>query len=351
MPALFGPKGTVGGGERYAFELARNMALRVPTTLVTFGEVSEQYKVDELNIHVLGNAWKVRGQEFNRFHWKLPFCLGRAEIIHCHQQHLLASSLAAFIAVFTRAKCFVSDLGGGGWDISGYLSTDNWYRGHLHISQYSRRIFGHENRKNARVILGGVDTGKFVMSARVRKESLVVFAGRIMPHKGIDYLIQALPEGLRLEVIGRPYDAAFTERLREMSIGKEVQFRHECDDEQLVDAYRRALCVVLPSVYRTSDGAISKVPELLGQTLIEGMACGTAAICSDVASMPEIVLDQEVGFVVPPNDPVALGDRLKQLRDNTELAVQMGKAARARVESNFTWGTVVDRCLEAYATL
>ena len=52
------------------------------------------------------------------------------------------------------------------------------------------------------------------------------------------------------------------------------------------------------------------MPELLGQTLIEGMACGTPAICTDVASMPEVVEDGVTGFVVPPNDPAYLGAKL-----------------------------------------
>ena len=53
-------------------------------------------------------------------------------------------------------------------------------------------------------------------------------------------------------------------------------------------------------------GHESKVPELLGQTLLEGMACGALAICTAVASMPEVVTDGETGFVVPPNDPAAM---------------------------------------------
>ena len=55
----------------------------------------------------------------------------------------------------------VSDLGGGGWDISSYISTDRWYHGHLHISEYSRKVFGHTSKTWAEVIYGGVDTGIF----------------------------------------------------------------------------------------------------------------------------------------------------------------------------------------------
>jgi len=59
-----------------------------------------------------------------------------------------------------------------------------------------------------------------------------------------------------------------------MAAGKRVTFQHDLDDAGLIQAYRGALCVVLPSVYRTMYGVEYQVPELLGQTLLEGMACG-----------------------------------------------------------------------------
>jgi len=107
--------------------------------------------------------------------------------------------------------------------------------------------------------------------------------------------------------------------------------------------------VVLPSVYRTTYGDESKVPELLGQTLLEGMACGRPVICTRVASMPEIVEDGVCGFIVPPNDPVAIAERMRWLREHPTEAVAMGAAGRQRVLEKFTWPQVVRRCLEIYA--
>ena len=113
-------------------------------------------------------------------------------------------------------------------------------------------------------------------------------------------------------------------------------------------AYRRATCVVLPSVYRTRYGDESNVPELLGQTLLEGMACGTPAICTNVASMPEVVEDGVTGFVVPPNNSTALRDAIRRLMHDAQQLVAMGRAARQRVVDHFTWKAVVDRCLAIY---
>lgn len=350
VPALFGhDDGVVGGAERYALELARHMAHETPTTLVSFGNRERQESLGQLKIHVIGDPWYVRGQRTNPVSLSLISELRKADIVHCHQQHVLASSLAALVCRLTGRRVFVSDLGGGGWDISAYVSTDHWYRGHLHISEYSRQTFGHATRAWAHVILGGVDTEKFSLDDSIVRDGTVLFVGRLLPHKGVNDLVSAVAPEMPLQLIGQPGDSNFFEDLQTLAAGKSVTFRHDCSDADLVLAYRKALCVVLPSVYRTMYGAESRVPELLGQTLLEGMACGTPAICTDVASMPEVVEDGVTGFVVPPNDHAALGEKLRWLRDHPEETDRMGQAARRRVLEKFTWPQVVRRCLEVYA--
>ena len=274
----------------------------------------------------------------------------RAPVIHCHQQHIVASSSAALYARLTRRKVFVSDLGGGGWDISAYLSTDRWYHGHLHISQYSRQVAGHGDNPRAHVVYGGVDTTRFTPGATAGGQ-YVLFVGRLLAHKGINYLIEALPDGMELRVIGRPYDTRFLADLHRLAEGRWVTFYHEVDDHGLVEAYRRALCVALPSVYRDVYGGESRVPELLGQTPLEGMACGIPALVTDVASLPEVVQDGETGFVVPPNSPDALREKLLWLRDHRDETGAMGQRARAWVEERFTWEAVVRSCFEAYESV
>lgn len=349
VPALFGADdGIVGGAERYALELARHMAEVTPTTLLTFGERGREETEGPLRIRVIGNPWYVRDQRTNPVALSLMGEVRKAEVVHCHQQHILASSLAALAGKLTRRAVFVSDLGGGGWDISAYVSTDRWYRGHLHISEYSRQIYGQAEKPWSHVILGGVDAEKFSPDERIERDGTVLFVGRLLPHKGVNHLIEAMPSDMRLELIGQVTDARYLEDLKALARGRQVIFRHDCDDAALVQAYRRALCVVLPSVYRTMYGEVSNVPELLGQTLLEGMACGAPAVCTNVASLPEVVEDGKSGFVVPAHDAAALGQKLRWLREHPSEAGEMGRRARLRVLEKFTWRGVVRRCLEIY---
>lgn len=350
MPAPFDrERGIIGGGERYALELARHMADRVPTRLVSFGDADHHEQIGSLEVRTIGHPWYVRGQRTNPVSLRLLSELRHADVVHCHQRVVVASSLMALAGKATGRRVVVSDLGGGGWDISAYISTDRWYHRHLHISEYSRRISGHEGKPWAEVILGGVDLRKFTPRAAPATNAPVLFVGRQLPHKGIHDIIRGLPQGLRLEIVGSRHDPRYHDELRRLAAGRAVTFHEGLDDVALVAAYQRALCIVLPSVYESEFGGRNLVPELLGQTLLEGMACGLPAICTDVASLPEVVENGVTGWVVPPNDPAALGERLQWLNDHPEEAARMGEAGRRRVEALFTWDAVVSRCLAAYA--
>jgi glycosyltransferase involved in cell wall biosynthesis len=201
------------------------------------------------------------------------------------------------------------------------------------------------------VILGGVDVNKFSPGDGRAQADAVLFVGRLLPHKGVHDLIDAVPADLPLRVIGRAMDAEYLNTLRARAAGKCVTFLHDTTDAQLVEEYRKALCVVLPSIYTTPDGRTTPVPELLGQTLLEAMACARPAICTDVASMPEVVVDGQTGYVVPPNNPAALARAVDLVRQDPPLAARLGLAGRERVPTTFRWDQVVDRCLEAYAEM
>ena len=340
--------GTLGGAERYALELARNMADVVPTMLVSFGEEDREESIGNLRIRVIGDPWYVRGNRHNPVSLRLVREMLRSDVVHCHQRSVLMSSLLALSGRVLGKRVVVTDLGGGGWDLSAYVATDRWYHRHLHISEYSRTVAGHVGMPWARVISGGVDTVKFTPGALRDPRGPVLFVGRLMPHKGIHDLIAGTPPEIPLVLIGQPYDPGYFEHLRSLATGRDVTFRHECDDRALVEAYQRAMCVVLPSVYDSGFQPPTKVPELLGQTLLEGMACGIPAICTDVASMPEVVVDGETGWVVPPNNPGAIGAAISSLRHDPATALAMGTAGRRRIEQEFTWAAVVRRCLDAY---
>lgn len=349
IPATFGETGVFGGAERYAFELARAMSRRVQTRIVAWGRESSIQRVEGLEVHVLGGAHYVRGQRLNPISLGLLPQLLWADVVHCHQQRVVASTSSLLVGRALGKRVFVSDLGGGGWDLSLYVTLDKLYDGHLHISGYSARLKDQAGTSK-HVIFGGVDTDKFHPPAGgVERERTVLYVGRILPHKGIELAIRALPEGMKLKIAGTESSPPYLAELKRLAVGKDVEFLHGLSDLAIGDLYRGARAVVLLSLYEDMFGKRTAVPELLGQTLLEGMASETPAICTNVASMPEIVTNDVTGYVVEPGDVAYLRGHFEALRDNDELVGRLGAAARADVEQRFVWQRVVERCLDIYA--
>jgi len=348
VPALFRKNdGVLGGAERYAFELARNMAKELPTTLVSFGSKYEHFTEDNLSIFTIPPLFLVKGNPTNPFSPKLFHFVKNADVIHCHQQQILATTFCAGVSRLLRKRVFVTELGGGGWDISHYLPVKNWFHGRLHISEFSQRVSSDVKSQKSHVIFGGIDLKKFSPTNSTRNNT-ILYVGRVLPHKGIHHLIEALDSKMQLDIIGHISDKRYVSDLENMARGKSVQFLDNIDDAQLVEAYRSARVVVLPSVYRDLYGRETTVPELLGQTIMEAMACETPVICTQVASLPEIVRDGVDGFVVPPNDSPALYQKLQWIMDHPGRAREMGTNARKRISEKFSWTHVVRRCRSIY---
>src|SRR5258708_11581592 len=95
---------------------------------------------------------------------------------------------------------------------------------------------------------------KFSPDRTIQRDKTVLFVGRLLPHKGINYLIEALPPGLRLEVVRPALDEQYLADLHKLSAPKCVTFHTACDDAALVEHHRRAMCILLPHAYRSTHG-------------------------------------------------------------------------------------------------
>lgn len=354
-PTYFDDRSFIGGGERFPYELARTMSSQAEVTFLSFSDYPSSHKEGNLNVEYLprsiffsknplfGNPFSLR--LMNKIRW--------ADVIHCYQAHTIVTDFAIVLSRMFGKKIFVTDLGGGHkYAPSSYLPILKLPDAFLLISQYSKTLWQQTNSdasKRVEVIYGGVDLEKFSPDADSKKDS-VLFVGRLLPHKGIDYLIDAVNNHLPLNVVGRVYSEKYFDLLKEKSKDKNVCFETDLGDDALVKKYRSAQVTVLPSVYKNCYGNTTNIPELLGLVALESMACGTPVIVSDVASLPELVEDGVTGFIVPPNDPKAIQEKLDYLKANPEIAKGMGMRGRKVVEQKFTWTAVVERCLKAYAS-
>ncbi len=345
-PIQFGDGGHVGGGERYALELARAVAGRADTRLVTFGKNRGRYQRGKLRIEVYPQVHLIKGRQNNPANPLFLSALRDVDVIHCVSWNVLPTDLAVLFARCTGKRIFVTDVGGGAdFTLQKFLPIGRLVHGFLFLTNYQASLFP-QFRQRAQVIYGGVDLDRYSPGA-VARERKVLYVGRIIPAKGIEYLIDAMDPTTPLTVVGRPYGGDYYAALRRRAQGRNIRFVTDADDAAVLQEYRSSCVTVLPSVKRSASGYY-ETPNVFGLTLVESMACGTPVVCTDVGPEPELVEDGKTGFVVPPNDSKALGERISFLTNNAEQAQLMGVRGRASVLQRFTWEKVVDRCLQAY---
>ncbi|HVS62086.1 MAG TPA: glycosyltransferase family 4 protein [Thermoanaerobaculia bacterium] len=344
-PTYFAPESILGGGERFAEELARSMSSQARVRFVSFGPRSARSgEGGSFERHILRN-WTAR--KLIPFSPSLPALLRDADVIHCHQVNYLSTFLSAWLGARRGAKVFVSDLGGGGWTPAYHVDQSRWITGYLFISEYARTKLPTEGP--ARVIYAGVDTERWSMRDQPTHDGSVVFLGRILSHKGIHHLVEGLPDDVILTVIGSEADPQYLDELRALARGKTVHFRSGLDDEAVRRHLHAAMALVHPTPVDARGDA--GVAELFGLAVAEAMACGCPVVASNAASLPEVVGSGAAGILVPPNSPEAIRAAIRTLADDRQVWAARSRAARARVEELFTWPKVVRRCLEAYAEL
>ena len=332
-----------GGGERYAYRVARALLAQCDVTFVTFGPRQTETMVDGVRCVSV----RASGADPENPVPSLGFFLReRFDVVHVYQFRSTVTSMLAILARLQRRPLVVSDVGGGGRSLMFRLRLYQLIRRFILISEFSRAILPPSVRARSAVVKGGIDLDQFGFDPRARKQQ-VLQVGRIMPHKGFNYLIEAAGSDIPVVIAGRVKDQDYFNHLKRLSEGKQVTFVLDPDDHAVVELYRSSAVTVAASVYRDAWGKTWPMSELLGLTLLESMAVGTPVVCTDVGGMPEYVVDGSTGFVVPPNEPSLMRTRVEELLRDPGLATTMGRAGHAHVQQ-YSWESVATRIAQEY---
>jgi glycosyltransferase involved in cell wall biosynthesis len=170
----------------------------------------------------------------------------------------------------------------------------------------------------------------------------ILYFGRLERIKGIFTLVEAMmnQRHIKLLIVGDGNDRLELERVVAVKQLFNIQFLGFKRGGELHDLIRGSICTVSPSVCYES----------FGLTLIESFALGRPVICSRMGGMPEIVNDGVDGFIIPPDDAIALGDRIAWMANHVKVAVAMGAMGRLKVEQDFSPETHYDRVMRVYRT-
>jgi len=340
----------IGGGERYPLELAKALSKYAETSLLVFGDKRNTIQTNELRIEVYPEWGFGRWLKMDPFSISFLHELKNTDVVHIHQFRKMISNISILWGRIRGKPIFITDHGGGD-PISIYLFSflvGHLASGFLTVSKFSGKNFLQFNRP-VRAIYGGVDVSVFYPRKIEKKENKVLFVGRLVPHKGCEYLLQAVQDiNVELHIVGPPSNLKVFSSLKSIDKNRRAKFSFSISDEDLAKEYSSSIVTVLPSVHIDYYGRFHPIPELLGLSLLESMACGTPVICTKVGGMPEIVVDGETGFLVNPNDSFAIKDGIEYLINNPEEARRMGEFGRRMVLKNYTWDAVAKRCLAAY---
>lgn len=218
------------------------------------------------------------------------------------------------------------------YTIHDYLDSTRRQVYEMHTSQNQHFIsISNSQRRDApdfnyaATVYNGIDTAKFEFSDS--HEDYLMFAGRIVPEKGLREAVQvAIQSGKRLLIAGSVPPTAqwyFDEHVKPY-LSDRILYLGMMDRDQMVKYYQKALALLIPIQWE----------EPFGLTMAEAMACGTPIIAFRRGSVPEVVDDGKTGFIV--DNTSAMAKAVAKIDSINR------KQCRKHVENNFSLTQMLD---------
>jgi glycosyltransferase involved in cell wall biosynthesis len=340
------PPRIIGGIASHVFDLSRALVRRgLAVNVMTCNfpgakkfENIDGVNVDRFEVYATGDSflgWALRMQKNMEISSSdLISGTGGFDIIHAHDwlsgvagiglKHLYRKPLITTMhsTEYGRRTGLHNDFQASIHEIEGWITFESWRV--ITCSYYMRSHVVwcfHLPENKVCVIPNGVDVSKFSFNFNywdVRNrfahasERILLFVGRLVPEKGLDTLINALPMilgggvNVKLVVVGEgPQKEVYQGMVSDRGLGKKVMFAGYIDDWTLRALYRVADVTVVPSKF-----------EPFGIVALEAMAARCPLVTTSIGGLNEIVDDGGTGLRVPANDPPALaGAILRMLRD------------------------------------
>ncbi len=179
--------------------------------------------------------------------------------------------------------------------------------------------------------------------------AVILMPGRLAPGKGHDILLEAMSRMANKQatclILAREdenprYHAALLHLIDTLRLAGRVRFVSHAPDMPV--AYMIADVVAVPS----------RSPEAFNSICAEALAMGRPVVASGTGGTPDIVIDGETGWLVPPVDPDALAAALDEALALDETArIRLAKASRAHIEHHYSLGAARQRIMTLYRGL
>jgi glycosyltransferase involved in cell wall biosynthesis len=192
----------------------------------------------------------------------------------------------------------------------------------------------------------GIDASSLRAELRLEGKRVLAFTGRLVPHKGVDVILQALtllPSDVVLVVIGAgPRLPSLIGQARRLGLEGRVRFCPSVSDEDLPRYLALAEIFVFPSQNRL---------EGFGLVVAEAMAAGLPVVIADMPGVREVIEPGKEGLLAEPLIAADLAAKVGLLLYDPDMSRRMAAAARRRAEERYGLGTVASQLLKLYADL
>ena len=355
-PTFFSESSIIGGGERYVYNIAKSIQIAadsrdkvIDQSIISLGEKAKHFERDEIQVHILKNDSPFP-EKMNAIPTQLRSLLDSIEkldLVHIHQSLTLFGAYATAIAK-SKGVCIIStDLGGGENDFMLHGKGLELCDGVLSISQYAKSLISSNFSGMHCTQIGPVDTERFTTRPKTsRKKDTALCVGRLLPHKGLDLAIKALPKQMKLLIVGRPYDLKYFEFLKSLSKDKNVEFITNANDNDLIRLYRTSTILIQASVHKDCYGNTYQKPELMGLTTLEALSCGLPVVTSTAGSLPELVPDARFGRTFSSLEE--LKAIFREITDNKWPKQEASELARKHVIQNHSFLSTGNAVLNFY---
>lgn len=189
-----------------------------------------------------------------------------------------------------------------------------------------------------------VDADLFKPCPKNEQDNLVVWVGRIVPEKGLEYLIDAAKlvqhhiNDVRFVLVGDgPMRNKLEYLIKDRGLSKIVSLIGSLDHRRVADMLAKASIFAFPSL-----------KEGMPRAVLEAMATGKAVVASDIPGMDEIIEHGFNGVLVQPKNAGALGDTIITLLNDNKLRNRLGRNARKTILKFFTWKSHLSQLESVY---
>jgi len=184
----------------------------------------------------------------------------------------------------------------------------------------------------------GIDTGKFkpIFVNKLLENINILSVARLTYHKGLFGLVDAMKilkdrkYNFKLTIVGDgPLYNPILKKIKMNGLQNDIEIIKWIPYSKMPEFYNKCDVFILNSII-----------EVVGISVLEAMACGKPVIVTNVGGMPDFVIDGKNGYIVNPNDPNDLAEKMERLSDPSHIQ-QMGEESLRLVRKKFDWSIVI----------